>query len=252
MTLAPWEPGFGQTDTTDVRWLARVSTDAPRVPWDRFQERVFTWRRGEHVALLGPTGQGKTFLMRALLPLHPFVTVFATKPRDDVMENLVSRNGYQKIERWGSYPVKDMPRRVLWPDATRLDSVQIQKDVFHDAFGRMFREGGWTVVWDETWYLTNVLRLEMDVRVFLLQGRSLEISCLAATQRPANVPLEIYDQSTHLFFWRDNDDRNLTRLREINARGGRIVKSIVMNLEPHQVLYINTRTGQMVRTRVPG
>jgi energy-coupling factor transporter ATP-binding protein EcfA2 len=222
------------------------------VPWDRFNERVFTWQRGEHVALLGPTGQGKTFLLRALLPLHPYVVVFATKPRDNVMADLALKSGYQKLDRWGSHPVKDMPRRVLWPDASSLDSDTEQRAVFHDAFGRIFREGGWTVALDETWFQTNVLKLERDVRIMLLQGRSLDISMLCATQRPAHVPLEIYDQSTHLFFWRDNDDRNLTRLREINARGGRAVKTIVMNLEPHQVLYINTRTGKMCRTRVPG
>lgn len=252
MTIAPWEPGFGQADTTDVRWLARVASDAPRVPWDKFTGSVFRWQRGEHVALLGPTGQGKTFLLRALLPLHPYVVVMATKPRDSVMADLALKNGYQRLERWGSYPVKDMPRRVLWPDATKIDAAAHQKEVFHDAFGRIFREGGWTVAIDETWYITNVLKLEMDLRIMLLQGRSLDISMLCATQRPAHVPLEIYDQSTHLFFWRDNDDRNLSRLREINARGGRAIKTIVMNLEMHQVLYINTRTGLMARTRVPG
>ena len=252
MTLAAWENGFGQTDTSDVRWLARLSTDAPRVPWDKFHERVFTWKRGEHVALLGPTGQGKTFLLRALLPYHPYVVVFATKPRDNTMGELALRSGYTKLDQWGAYPVKDMPRRVLWPDATSIDATKEQREIFHDAFGRIYREGGWTVAIDELWYITNVLKLEMDVRMFLLQGRSLDISFLSATQRPAFVPLEVYDQSTHLFFWRDNDDRNLNRLKEINTRSGRILKTVVMNLEQHQVLYINTRTGQMVRTRVPG
>lgn len=250
--LAPWDAGFGHVDTTDVRWLSRIATDAPRVPWDVFTAQHFAWKRGEHVALLGPTGQGKTFLLRALLPMHPYVVVFATKPRDDVMTQLITQRGYTRLERWGSYPVKDMPRRVLWPDATRIDSVMHQREVFHDAFGRIFREGGWTVALDETWWHANILRLEMDIKVFLLQGRSLDISLISATQRPAHVPLEIYDQSTHLFFWRDNDDANLDRLKRIHSRSGRIIKSIVMDLERHQVLYINTRDATMLRTRVPG
>lgn len=251
MTVAPWERAMRDVDTASMSWLARVSTVAPRVPWDKFTESVFQWERGEHVALLGPTGQGKTFLLRALLPMHPYVVVMATKPRDDVMTQLITR-GYTKLERWGSYPARDMPRRVLWPDATKVGSLDHQRDVFEDAFERIYREGSWTVAIDELWFMTKVLRLELPVRIYLLQARSLGISLLTATQRPKFVPLEVYDQSTHLFFWRDNDENNLKRLSEINARGGRAIRSIVMNLEKHQVLYVNTRDGVMVRTRVPG
>jgi ABC-type nitrate/sulfonate/bicarbonate transport system ATPase subunit len=48
----------------DERRLARVATDAPRIPWADFLANHFQWERGEHVALIGPTGQGKTTMMR--------------------------------------------------------------------------------------------------------------------------------------------------------------------------------------------
>jgi hypothetical protein len=87
--------------------------------------------------------------------------------------------------------------------------------------------------------------------MYLLQGRALGLSLVAATQRPKFVPLEVYDQSTHLFFWRDNDENNLRRLAEINANNSRLLKFIIPNLERYQVLYVNTRTGDMARTRAP-
>lgn len=174
---------------------ARVSTLAPRVPWDEFVSSVFAWQQGEHVALIGPTGQGKTTLLTQLLPLHPFVTVFATKPRDESMERLIRFGGYHPVRRWQSMDPYKFPRRVLWPDAMTLDSGLTQKAVFHDAFARIYREGGWTVAIDELWYVINVLKLEMDVKMYLLQARALGISLLCATQRPAWVPLEVYDQS---------------------------------------------------------
>jgi energy-coupling factor transporter ATP-binding protein EcfA2 len=236
---------FGET----VR-LARIAKEAPRVPWDEFMTDRFKWQQGEHVALIGPTGQGKTTLLTHLLPIHPYVVVFATKPKDESMDGLIS-TGYYPIKRWQSLDPKKFPRRVLWPDAMTLDSVSTQRDVFHDAFNRIYREGGWTVAIDELWYVNNILKLEMDVKTYLLQARALGISLLAATQRPAWVPLEVYDQSTHLFFWRDNDETNLRRLSGISFRSADLIRSVVADLERFQVLYINTRTGEMLRTRSP-
>lgn len=230
--------------------LARIATQAPRVPWDEFLTDYFHWGQGEHVGLIGPTGQGKTTLLTSLLPMHPYVVVFATKPRDESMERLI-RTGYYPIKRWQSLDPYKFPKRVLWPDAFDLDSFTHQREIFHDAFARIYREGGWTVAIDELWYVNNILKLEMDVKTYLLQARALGISLLVATQRPAWVPLEVYDQSTHLFFWRDNDETNLKRLSGISFRSADLIRSIVADLDQYQVLYVNTRTGKMIRTRAP-
>lgn len=234
----------------DERRLARIATDAPRVPWNDFLAGTFQWERGEHLALIGPTGQGKTTMMRHLLPRHPFVTIFATKPADRTLEPFM-RDGYRRIDRWLSTDARVMPRRILWPDASRLDSMTRQADVLRDAFGRLYRERAWTVALDETWFVTNKLRLRSEIETVLTQGRSIDLSMVNATQRPAFIPTAVYDQSTHLFFWRNNDGRAQSRLGEINNVNAGLVKDIVGNLEKHQTLYVNTRTGEMCRTRCP-
>jgi hypothetical protein len=233
-----------------VQRMAELSQTAPRIPWDIFIQRYFKWGHGQHIGMIGPTGQGKTTLLMNILPLHPYVVVFATKPQDESMDTLI-RTGYVKMERWQSLDARQFPRRVLWPNARSLDSAEYQARVFHHAFHAIYLEGGWTVALDETWYVNNTLGLTNDIKMYLLQARSLKISLVCATQRPANVPLEIYDQSSHLFFWRDNDETNLRRLSGISWRSAELVRRIVSNLEEFQVLYINTRTGQMLRTRAP-
>lgn len=236
--------------TSENERLARMATEAPRIPWDKFTRDVFRWNPGEHVALIGPTGLGKTTMLNAILPLHKYVVVFATKPRDKSMDDLI-RSGYVKLERWRSLDADQYPRRVLWPDASSIDSHESQREVFHDAFMRIYREGNWTVALDETWYVDNILKLGGDIKTYLLQARSLGISLVTATQRPAWVPVEIYSSCTHLMFWRNNDETDLRRISGIGWKSADVIRDLVANLDLYQALYINTRTGQMVRTRCP-
>lgn len=246
------------------QWLSR---NAPRLPWNKFfRGEIFNPKPGEHIGIIGPTGQGKTALQNAIVPAFPFVVVFATKPADDTMDKLIEQENYLKMSNWGLLGANglrlnpiDTPRRVLWPDATELDSVDKQKKVFTHALASIFREGGrpkkkpvgWAVAIDELWYFSNMLKMDLEIKLYLMQGRSLGVTLIAATQRPAWVPVEMYSQSTHLFFFRDTDDRNLSRIGEMSHSEKSMIRRTVANLEQHQVLYVNTRTGKMARTRGP-
>jgi energy-coupling factor transporter ATP-binding protein EcfA2 len=253
---SPWgviTPGSTKwSPDENTRRLARISTEAPRIPWDDFRREVFKWKAGEHVSLIGPTGLGKTTMLLNVLPMHPFVTVFATKPRDKTMDALIQHDGYVKFDRWpnGLDPVQ-FPKRVIWPDATQLNSQANQKAVFHDAFGKIYREGSWTLALDETWYVDDILGLGQDIKMYLLQARSLDVSLVAAFQRPAWVPRELYSSSTHLMFWRTNDETDLRSLSGVGFRSAALIRDVVSDLDLYQVLYINSRTGFMCRTRCP-
>lgn len=241
------------------RELANLAITAPRMGWDEFLANEFRWYAGEHIAAIGPTGQGKTYLISRLLPMREFVVMFGTKPSDSAIDKLIKRDGYKHLQAWPAnwLPVdkaQNSPRRVLWPNVRNLDedaAAELQHKVFKDALWRIFREGGWTTVLDETSFLVQELGLARWIKRYLLQARELKISLVCASQRPAHVPLEIYDQSTHVFLWRDNDETNLKRLAGFSMHSGSLIRKIVGNLEQYQVLYLNTRTGRMIRTRAP-
>jgi energy-coupling factor transporter ATP-binding protein EcfA2 len=229
-----------------------VAAQAPRTSWPTFTGSVLKWIPGEHFGLIGPTGMGKTTMLMALLPLHKYVTVFATKPRDSSMDALI-RRGYKKYERWPLMAdPKESPRRVIWPDATHMETMrEIQKDVFSEAMARIYRIGNWTVAIDELWWFTNELGMGDYVKTYYLQARSLNISLIAGVQRPAWVPREMYTSCTHLMFWRTNDETDLKSLSGIGFKSSFLIREVVSNLDPYEALYINTRSGKMARVKVP-
>lgn len=228
-----------------------VAEYAPQVTWSDFIAD-FNWRQGEHVGLIGPTESGKTTVAMNMLDMRAYMVVFATKPRDRTLNALQAR-GYARMNTWKAVSADLYPRRIIWPDARDLYSAKNQKAIFREALQSIYMQGSWGVYIDELWYIIHHLKLEFEIRTYLQQARSSDISLMVATQRPAFIPLEVYDQSTHLFFWRDNDERNLRRIGGISWLSSRIVQTLVANLAVHEFLYINTRAAdvQMVRSMVP-
>lgn len=201
---------------------------------------------------MGPAGSGKTVLLQELSGLRTYGVVFATKPRDNSMDEISERFGYVIYPEWPRGVDADKkPRRIIWPPATRIDSAKTQAPVFAEAFEQIYGEGGWNLFLDEGWYFTNMLGQGNFIKVMLLQARSLDISLILATQRPVSVPTEIWDQSTHIFIFQENDERNLKTMGGINKSSSLDVQRMVSVLDRHQFLYINTREGFMFRSRVP-
>lgn len=118
-------------------------------------------------------------------------------------------------------------------------------------YARAYREGNWALVIDEGYMMAKHLGLQREMVQVWTQGRSLGVSHVVATQRPRWVPLEMYDQSTHLFFWLNRDERSLETLGDINRTSSALVRELIGNLDQYQVLYINRITGDMVRTTPP-
>jgi DNA segregation ATPase FtsK/SpoIIIE-like protein len=249
-----WTP---QDENSRDAWIA---VNAPRVPWETFYSDIFNPEPGEHMLTIGMTGSGKTHLQNELMHRWPFVVAFATKANDSTMDRLITQERYEKFQRWTRVSTHDHPRRVIWPPASNLKTmVEQQKAVFSDAMEHIWAEGGrpkeqpvgWAVAMDEAWWFAQMLNLTQYIRVYLQQGRSNGISLLAASQRPAWVPTELYSQTTHLFFFKITEQKDLDRISEINAPNKGAVKAIVQQLESRQVLYLNNITGAMLRTRAP-
>jgi hypothetical protein len=217
--------------------------------WSRFL-RAMEWRQGEHVTVIGPTGAGKTTLVKELLWFRDYVVVFAAKPRDPLLDEFQAE-GYTIIHRWPPpEPREDFARIVLWPPVKTIQDNEAQRTVFIHALDAIYRTGDWCVYWDEARYMVDFLNLRMFAELYWLQGRSLGISFVVASQRPAWLPLSAYDQATHLFFFYDNDERNVKRLVEMAPISPKETREALASLTRHDFVYFNTRTGQSLVSRV--
>lgn len=225
--------------------------DIPFVNWETFVLDYWRWKQGQHVGLIGPTESGKTTLALNILKPRKYSVVFATKPKDPVLDSFAHSYGFRRMPKWDAkLSATKYPHRLLWPDAQGLYAAPKQREAFQYALDSIFRQGGWSIYLDELWVMGKILNLETEIKTFLMQYRSVPGSFMGSSQRPAWIPLEVYDQSTHLFFWRDRDETNLSRISGISGMASGLVRDMVRNLRKHEVLYVRN-DGLALRTMSP-
>lgn len=196
------------------------------------------WKRTEHVAIIGDTGSGKTYLENRLLKLRGYVIFFRTKaedPHDDPMDS-----------EWRHVrTVKDI---------STLHHYWLLEPAYEDQhrqgmllFARARREGNWTIAIDELLGAIDA-GLERQIRWGLTQGRSGGITMVVGTQRPTTgtpIMRYVFSQSTHAFIFsvdgRDAEDviyKSFTpRLKEAMPR---------LDWKRHQFAYWHRRERRML------
>lgn len=225
---------------------------APVVAWDDLDDRLARgWRQGEHVSMIGPTGCGKTTLALHLLDRRTYVATIGTKPRDRVLGRL-RKAGWPVVDRLPTgFELRRHPRVLVWPRYDSLADRPRQRAVIREGLTDAFAHGGWTLFVDEVHYLCRELRLDAELRQLWQMGREMNVTVIAATQRPAHVPLDLLSAPTHVFIWRTGADVDLRRLGELGI-DPRQARAVVRRLDRHQFLYLNAARGELLRSQLPG
>lgn len=229
--------------------MAPLPDDYQELPWPNLAARINAdWLPGEHVAIVGPTGVGKTTLLTKILPIRTNVVVFVTKVHDTTIAR-----GFPDYEIRRKWSKRDTARKILlWPKPgkTIRETIASQKAVFQKALDEIFQDQNWTVVFDEQHYMATELGLGKEQTMYFHQGRSSGLTVVAGTQRPAWVPVVTYSATTHAFIWKTTYDEDRKRLADLGGVDKKQLEYNMLKLGKHDFIYVNTRNGLTVRSRV--
>jgi ABC-type dipeptide/oligopeptide/nickel transport system ATPase component len=222
----------------------------PYVPWETFLRDHFRWRQGEHVTFVGKSGSGKTTLARQILPQRDYDVVLATKKNDPSLYGPLEAQGFVIVDEFDPDP-RQTPKVIYRPRLTSptAEGRAEQQDAFRETLVSIFETGGWCVFLDEILYQTENLRLGTEVETLYLQGRSLGVTMVAGTQRPARIPVIAWD-APHLFMFKATNKQDVIRMSEFSGINIDVAREMIPRLPRHEALYINTVTDEILRTKV--
>lgn len=220
----------------------------------------FEWQQSKHITIVGTTGCGKTTLELELVTEREYVIFLGTKELDETQAELIPL-GFRIASHPEEISLDISKKWVLHPGKIKLRGESAQgmrarlRNFYQNALDYTFAQTAWAVVIDEGRFVCQFLGLKDEVQLLYLQGRSQHNSVVMGTQRPAWVPLEAFDAATHLFFFKDNDQKNIARIAELAGLDKRAVQLAVPQLESTedeggQFLYYNTRSDQMLISKV--
>jgi hypothetical protein len=151
------------------------------------------WEPGQHMAVIAPTGEGKTTFVKPVLDLRKWVMVLDAKGMDDTLEQY----GYVRISAF-PLPRKmrndiadGKPAHIVIGTAARTDEEDAAlKALMLRALKEARQNGGWTVYGDEFQILADrrMYGLDKAMERMLIAARKDKSSVVTSFQAAAWVP----------------------------------------------------------------
>jgi energy-coupling factor transporter ATP-binding protein EcfA2 len=211
--------------------------------WDEFTEMFSgSYEQGEHVAIVGPTGGGKTTIGLSICKLigqrrtkdrRPArVTVLCYKPRDDTMRQVLPESEWPVIKKWP--PGYGEEHCIVWVRGGKSSTERKHRQVavFRPLLDTMYREGGQAVYIPEAAHFERKppdgLGMGGMMTEFWSSARSNKLAIIADTQRPRWVTRSMWTEPSWLIICRPEDDDDLREVAKLSGE-----KMAVLNTVPH-------------------
>jgi hypothetical protein len=199
------------------------------------------WKQGQHIFVVGDTGEGKTYLEAKLLKYRAHILYLQSKPDDIKFPDFRKISSTLDVGKWRFDGAgKEITKWLIQP---KFNSLLDQRREFKAAYDRAWHEGGWTVVVDEAFFQTKKLHLGDDIDMLVTQGRSKNLTMVVGCQRPAWISRFPLSQATYSFVF-SCEGRDLKVLGE--AFSPRIIKPVQeLDSTKHDFVFFDRRTKEV-------
>ncbi len=227
---------LGSSEESNVRVVA--------VPWEIFLRWLAdTWEPGQHFALVGPTGEGKTTFAVGILGLRKWVLALDPKGEDDTL----TASGFTRItklplpRRIRNDIAEGKPARLVIGGAARNDAEErALHRLMREAVAMVRQQGGWTIYADEFQILADLrmFNLGKPIEQLLISARKNRTSVVTAYQAPAWVPKAATRQAWGVAVFPTRDRAMIKSVAESMGRPWDELQDAIDQLPQYHILVI--------------
>lgn len=230
--------------------------------WEEFLAYMrWAWKPGQHIAMIGPTGEGKTTFASGLLLLRKWVLALDPKGEDDTL----TASGFQRVaqlpsfrglgirwrlEHWEAARQWDRihqaiaegrPARVIIGGPARTVTQDVaNQDLMRRTFAYAREAGGWTVYVDEFELISSqrMFGLGPYVERMLISARRDGTSVITSYQAQAWVSKHATRQARFAVVWPTGSRQMIKNIAEDMGRDWRQLAAAVDELPPWHVIVV--------------
>ena len=220
--------------------------------WPDFQAMFLgAHKQGEHVAIVGPTGSGKTLVGLEICKMvgsrkasngrPSSVTVLVYKPRDDTLREILPKEEWPEIKKWP--PSFGQEHNIVW---VRSGGVAKQRAVFIPLLDQMYQEGGQSVYIPEASHFERKppdgLGMGGKMTEFWSAARSNKLTLISDTQRPRFVTRSMWTEPQWTIIFPPDDEDDLIAVAKLSGRKMDVLRT-VNSLGEHEFLCVRRQRG---------